>query len=219
MSFDNDHDELVLYADNDEPLYRQKKAFLENVGRKVERGTYDASKAPQLWLYWIKRAAQKYEKEFPGTKFSSAAKLAAAAEVAKREYRALMDGEYGPPPARKHTKAFPARSPGWHGQPLRHAKAAKKGHRRAARSPKFGELPHPTAAQRRKMRGPFHDAVERIALEKACYAATHPDYKLTRPNGDKCVMVLGPRGSMNVALHKMSTSQLKEYARKQGIHV
>ena len=26
MNFDNDHDELILYADNDEPLYRRKKA-------------------------------------------------------------------------------------------------------------------------------------------------------------------------------------------------
>jgi hypothetical protein len=111
MSYDNDWDELILYADNDEPIYRRKKAFLDNVRRKIERGVYDAAKAPALWVYWVTEAARKYEKEFPGTHFTVAARKKAAEIVAKRELEMLMAGEYGPPPAFKATRTRKAHSP------------------------------------------------------------------------------------------------------------
>lgn len=39
MSDHWDEDELILYADNDEPLYRQKDTFLANVHRRLKKGT------------------------------------------------------------------------------------------------------------------------------------------------------------------------------------
>lgn len=115
MSFDNDHDELILFAENDEPLYRRKmNAFLPNVRRKIEQGKYDPALAPKLWLYWINEAAKKYEREFPGTKFSLASRQMAASEIAKRELQMLMAGEYGPPPAFKAGRGRKAHSPAGH---------------------------------------------------------------------------------------------------------
>ena len=58
-------DELVLYADNDEPLYRQSFVpIVENLKKKVAKGTYDPRLAVTLWMYHAERAAKKYEKEF-----------------------------------------------------------------------------------------------------------------------------------------------------------
>jgi hypothetical protein len=109
--YDNDYEEIVLYGDNDEPLYRRKKAFLDNMSRKIERGTFDKTKSPALWLYWIKEVTRKYEKEFPGTRFTSTAKKKAAEIVAARELADLMSGEYGPPPVFKETLTRRAHSP------------------------------------------------------------------------------------------------------------
>jgi hypothetical protein len=112
MSFNDDTEELLLYADNDEPLYRRKMmSFLPNVRRKIEQGKYDPVLAPKLWLYWVTEAAKKYEREFPGTKFSLASRQKAAHEVAKRELQMLMSGEYGPPPAFKPGRGRKAHSP------------------------------------------------------------------------------------------------------------
>jgi hypothetical protein len=113
MSFDNNTEELLLYANNDEPLYlRKMNSFLPNVRRKIEQGKYDPALAPKLWIYWIDEAAKKYAREFPGTKFSLASRQKAAAEVAARELQALMSGEYGPPPVFKAKRGRAAHSPG-----------------------------------------------------------------------------------------------------------
>ena len=52
--------ELDLYAENTSELYPRKKAILANLAKKAKKGTYDASKAPKLWRYWVDDAAKRY---------------------------------------------------------------------------------------------------------------------------------------------------------------
>jgi hypothetical protein len=62
-------DELRLYIDNDEPLYRQKRAAQQTLALKKARGTYDAVRAPKIFEYVAEAGAKKYWREFgaPGT--------------------------------------------------------------------------------------------------------------------------------------------------------
>jgi hypothetical protein len=69
MSFDTDDDEiladeLLLFLDNELPLYRQKQSIATNLVRKIKNGTYDHKLAPKLWGYVVERAAKMYAKEF-----------------------------------------------------------------------------------------------------------------------------------------------------------
>jgi len=76
--------ELELYADNTAELYNQKVAILENLKKRLAKGTYDKEKAIKLWMYWVDAAAKRYAKEFGGTwstLFSPTTRL----EVARRE--------------------------------------------------------------------------------------------------------------------------------------
>ena len=94
--------ELVLYTENTGELYNQKKSILENVRRRVRNGTYDHAKAPALWQYWVDAGAKRYRKEFgtPGAPiFPLVVRKEAAAYFANEEFKQLMAGDYGPPPA------------------------------------------------------------------------------------------------------------------------
>jgi hypothetical protein len=83
--------ELILYADNTSALYTSKLSTIEYVQRRIKTGTYDPTKAPKLWRYWIDAAARMYRKELGGASFtfSPSVRQAAAAEVAEREYAEL----------------------------------------------------------------------------------------------------------------------------------
>ncbi len=114
--------ELALYIDNDGQLYPQKKAIIENMKRKVERGEYDPKLAVKGWLHWVDAGAKKYCKEF-GCEiiktFPIAVRTAVAQDVADETYKAIKSGEYG-----ELKKAAPAKSA---------KKAPKKGAKKAAR--------------------------------------------------------------------------------------
>lgn len=113
--------ELALYIDNDGQLYPQKKAIIENMKRKVERGEYDPKLAVKGWLHWVDAGAKKYCKEF-GCEiirtFPIAVRTAVAQDVADETYKAIKSGEYGE--LKKHA-VKPAK------------KAAKKTTKKAAR--------------------------------------------------------------------------------------
>lgn len=57
-------DELLIYLDNEEDLYRQKQAIAKNLLTKMARKTYEHSRAPDAWSYVVENAAKKYAKEF-----------------------------------------------------------------------------------------------------------------------------------------------------------
>lgn len=58
-----DADDLVLYIDNKEKLYAQKKSIVKNVMRRLKNGTYDADKAVKLWAYLVEAGAKMWAQE------------------------------------------------------------------------------------------------------------------------------------------------------------
>ncbi len=90
MGFESDEDagtELLLYLDNEEPLYRQKLAIARNLELKMKRGTYDHAKAPQAWSYVVEAAAKRYAKEFDvkwSTMFNPATRRVVSKALADR---------------------------------------------------------------------------------------------------------------------------------------
>jgi hypothetical protein len=84
-------DELILYLDNEEPLWRQKQAIHQNLARKKDRRTYDKTKAPKAFAPLLMRAAKTYQKEFktPGMRernnpFPATVRQEAARELTDR---------------------------------------------------------------------------------------------------------------------------------------
>lgn len=58
--------ELELYIDNNYSLYQRAETIMANLTRKLNKGTYDSSKAPKLWQYMVDDGARMYCKEFGG---------------------------------------------------------------------------------------------------------------------------------------------------------
>lgn len=95
--------ELVLYAENDGDLYRQRRQPIEkNLQRKFDKGTYVADKAVKLWRYFADDAAKKYVKEWGGV-FSVADRNAVALEFAL-QHHAEMAVQASPAAAAKRAK-------------------------------------------------------------------------------------------------------------------
>jgi hypothetical protein len=91
--------ELALYIENEGDLYPQKKAIIEAMKRKVERGQYDPKLAVKGWLHWVNAGAAKYCKEFHCEvirTFPIGVRTAVAQDVADETYGAIKRGEYGP---------------------------------------------------------------------------------------------------------------------------
>ena len=87
--------ELKLYIDNDADLYRQRLVpIVKNIQKKMKSGKYDHKKAPKLWKYLVDDGAKKYQKEFPGVKFSRQEKDAVAQEFAD-EYKDEIEAQDG----------------------------------------------------------------------------------------------------------------------------
>jgi len=60
--------ELLLFATNDAQLYRSRiTPIIENLKKKIKKGTYDKVLALKLWRYAADDAAKRYNKEFTGT--------------------------------------------------------------------------------------------------------------------------------------------------------
>lgn len=78
--------ELTLWQENTQPLYRQELSIRANLARKLIRGTYDPDQAPKLWKYLADAASKSYAKEFGGHgghAFSVQTRKDAAAEWAR----------------------------------------------------------------------------------------------------------------------------------------
>jgi len=67
MEHSHETRELYLYALNDADLYRQQREIIEkNLQKRFDAGTYNRTKAVQLWTYFANNAAKKYHKDFCG---------------------------------------------------------------------------------------------------------------------------------------------------------
>lgn len=83
-------EELDLYVENTSELYKQKQAILANLGRQIDKGTYDHEKAAKLWGYWVDEGAKRYAKEFDGVRFNKATRDALASRLARRYYEEAL---------------------------------------------------------------------------------------------------------------------------------
>jgi hypothetical protein len=85
-------DELLIYLDNEQDIYRQKQDIADNLLRKIKKGVYSHVRAADLWMYVVERAAKKYAKEFSSSErdwssiFVPATRDAVAKELADRWY-------------------------------------------------------------------------------------------------------------------------------------
>lgn len=87
--------ELVLYADNTYDLHMGPRvAIIMNLLKKVNAGTYDSKLAAKSFENYAKRAADKYAKEFPGSKFTAAQRRLAAQEFRDAFEAQLEAGEW-----------------------------------------------------------------------------------------------------------------------------
>ncbi len=81
--------ELALFGINDRDLYEKSaKPIMQNLRRKIAKGTYSATLALKLWEYHAERAVKAYEREFmsPGEGkrvFPPAVRREAAREFAR----------------------------------------------------------------------------------------------------------------------------------------
>jgi hypothetical protein len=86
--------ELMLYAENDGDLYRQRETPVTiNLLKKIKSGKYDSALSPKLWKYYADDSAKKYQKEF-GTKISVEDRKAMANYLAKNFEHKYAMGEF-----------------------------------------------------------------------------------------------------------------------------
>lgn len=89
--------ELATYIVNDSHLYSgQTQASINNLRRKIARGTYDAEKALVLWFHLATNGAEQYFREFNMsghwyTYFPTIVRKLCAAELAVYYEEALRD--------------------------------------------------------------------------------------------------------------------------------
>ena len=83
--------ELLLFVDNDEPLYRQKMLIFHALAKKKDRGVYNPKLAPKAFAALLAAGANKYVREFgsPGDRWNalfSTAHRQHAAEACAAEF-------------------------------------------------------------------------------------------------------------------------------------
>jgi len=84
-------EELELYIYNESTLYNQRKSIIDNLARKMSKGTYDSTKAVKLWRYWVDNGARRYAKEFNMIDGIKAFNVPTRDEVAKSVERQERD--------------------------------------------------------------------------------------------------------------------------------
>ncbi len=93
--------ELILYAENTEPLYNQYRYIMRNLSRKYKKGIYDQKKAAILWKHWIDEAVKSYNVEILGGRrslvqnvFTVADRKKAAVLMEAQERGDVASGEF-----------------------------------------------------------------------------------------------------------------------------
>jgi len=87
--------ELKLYIDNDGQLYRsQTTSIINNLKKRLSKGTYDRTLAEKLWGYLAEAGAKKYVKDMGGGTWHQVFSVADRKAVAK-ELNDDFLAEYG----------------------------------------------------------------------------------------------------------------------------
>ena len=69
--------ELLLWQENEEPLYRMEQAIRKNLAGKITSGKYDHVKAVVAWKHLADATSKSYQREY-GSGFSSHTRIDAA---------------------------------------------------------------------------------------------------------------------------------------------
>jgi hypothetical protein len=75
--------ELLLFSENEKPLYMMEKGMRKSIARVRKQGIYSSERALVGWQRFINEAARRYDKEF-GHKFTLEARKKAARAI--RDY-------------------------------------------------------------------------------------------------------------------------------------
>lgn len=96
MSNEMSHEatELELFLVNDWNSYRHLQDCINNLERKVARGTYDSDRAPKIFKYPVETAAKEYAKGY-GTPWHVMFPVAVRREVEQSLFSDYCD-EYNP---------------------------------------------------------------------------------------------------------------------------
>ena len=92
-------EDLMLYITNTVELYPMKESIIQNMAKKIEKGTYDPELAVKGWMNWVDLGAKQYIQEFnvPGNEprlFPRELRLAVARDIAEEEADKIKSGEY-----------------------------------------------------------------------------------------------------------------------------
>ncbi len=103
--------DLILFADNTEPLYKDKQRAIRRVIKSLNRGTYTKSIGVHIWRPFVEKAAGRYRLELQST-IPRTAKTEAANEYEKDALAEIMTGDWEWVeeliPRSKYTKGNPA---------------------------------------------------------------------------------------------------------------
>jgi hypothetical protein len=91
--------ELLLFVDNDEPLYRRKMLIFRALAKKKDRGVYNPKLAPKAFAALLAGGAKKYVREFgsPGDRWNALFSIAHrqhAAEACAAEFAEWYEVDY-----------------------------------------------------------------------------------------------------------------------------
>ncbi len=92
--------EFKLVIENEGSIYPQRSSIEKNLEARWRAGTYDATKAPKLWRYWVDTGARWYARQSYGKAIDGASRDRVARELA-REYESELEVMAGPRPASK----------------------------------------------------------------------------------------------------------------------
>ncbi len=108
-------DELEMWIDNTEPLYRKWQAIVKNLWRHQAKGRYQHERAVDGFMYLVDDGAKDYTKEFGGKWneiFDAPTRRYVANEYAKSfENNQRDEIQYAPPGAKHNPAPFDALSP------------------------------------------------------------------------------------------------------------
>ena len=85
--------DLILFADNTEPLYKDKQRAIRRVVKSLNRGTYSTSIGVHIWRPFVNKAAGRYRLELRATMPRSAI-TEATKEYEKDALAEIMTGDW-----------------------------------------------------------------------------------------------------------------------------
>lgn len=91
-------DELLLFLDNEAPIYSRKLAVARALGKRIKAGSYDHRLAPQAWAHVANDAAKRYAREMGPSEsayskmFPAVVRMAVAVELANRWFHNAVAG-------------------------------------------------------------------------------------------------------------------------------